>query len=86
MATGTHLLVERDPDLRALCPGTIAEHPGDAREHVVGGVRAREVLAEGRHHLVGSCTLPVDEAVREAPCSRADRLEHEGDDRGRERG
>ena len=55
-------------------------------EHVVGRVRLGELIAEGRHHLVGRGALAVDDPVGESPRTCAHRLEDERHDGGRERG
>ena len=67
-------------------PTPSPEHPGGAGQHVLRRVRARELTAERRHHLVGRGSLAEDEPVREMAGSRPHGLEDQRDDGRRDRG
>ena len=78
------LVADPEPHLSALGSRTLGDHAGGPRQDVLGGVRARDALAEPRQDLVGRGPLAIDEPVRDALHPFAHRLEREGDDRGRD--
>ena len=69
-ATSLELDADLQPDARPFGSDALAEHSRRSGEHVVGRVRARELVAELGHHLVRRGALPVDETVGEAPRAR----------------
>ena len=80
------LPTDAQPHPRHLRSGALAEDLRHARHDVLGRVRATDAGGELREDLVGVRTLAVDDAVGEAAGARADRLERQRQDDGRDHG